>query len=85
MITCEEASRLVSDRLQRRLGLRERTALRLHLMLCDGCRRFVAQMRWLQRYLRGATEREPASLEPAAELGADARARIVARLREAVS
>jgi len=84
VITCEQASRLASDQLQRRLRLRERASLRLHLILCDGCRRFVEQLKWLHRYLRGAAG-EGGALEPEADLGDDARARIVARLREARS
>lgn len=82
MITCEQASRLISDRLQRQLGLRDAATLRLHLALCDGCRRFARQMRWL-RVLLAAERRTPGGLEPVAALGAEARTRILARLRAA--
>lgn len=82
MITCEHASRLVSDRLQHHLGLRDAATLRLHLMLCNGCRRFARQMRWLRTFL--AAERDaPGALEPAEALGESARERILARLRGA--
>ena len=52
MLTCKDASRLVSEGLERRLGLRERWALRLHLWICDNCRRFERQIRLLRRALR---------------------------------
>ena len=52
MLTCKDASRLVSEGLERPLGFRERWSLRLHLWLCDNCRRFERQLRLLRRALR---------------------------------
>jgi hypothetical protein len=52
-LSCREATRLVSQGLDRRLGLGERVALRLHLALCDGCTHFKRQMDFLRRALRG--------------------------------
>ena len=48
-LTCKEASRLISQRLDRNLGLGERAALRLHLALCDACTRLSAQFDFLRR------------------------------------
>ena len=53
MLTCKEAARLVSQGLDRRLGLAERLALRLHLLVCDGCTNFRKQV----AFLRGALSR----------------------------
>ena len=44
MLSCKEASRLLSEARERRLGLRERFALRVHLMMCDGCNNFRKQL-----------------------------------------
>jgi anti-sigma factor RsiW len=43
------------------LSFRERFALRLHLMMCHHCRRYVKQLRKLVRALR--RDYEPASRE----------------------
>ena len=48
-MTCKEASRLVSEGLDRRLGLFERLRLRVHLALCDGCTNFSRQIQFLRR------------------------------------
>ena len=48
-LSCKEASRLLSVALDRRLTLGERTALRLHLTLCDACTRVKAQFEFLRR------------------------------------
>jgi hypothetical protein len=52
MLTCKEASRLVSEGLDRRLGFFERVGLRLHLAICDGCTNFQRQMAFLRRAVR---------------------------------
>ena len=50
-LSCKEASRLLSVGLDRKLTLGERTALRLHLTLCDACTRVKAQFEFLRRAL----------------------------------
>jgi hypothetical protein len=49
MLDCKEASRLVSQSLDRRLDWRERCGLALHLAMCAACRRFARQLRWLRQ------------------------------------
>ena len=44
VISCKEASRLLSEAQDRPLGWLERTKLRAHLALCDLCSRFSAQL-----------------------------------------
>jgi hypothetical protein len=56
MLACREVSRLVSQGLDRELGLGERVALRLHFVICEGCRNFHRQMRFLRRAMRGLPE-----------------------------
>lgn len=49
MLSCKEATRLVSEGLDRRLSFGQRVALRLHLAICDGCTNFNRQLRFLRR------------------------------------
>lgn len=44
MLTCRQATRLLSEAQDRPLALKEKAALRLHLMLCTGCRNFNRQI-----------------------------------------
>ena len=49
MLTCKEASRLSSEELDRKLGVWEGLALRMHLALCQGCTRVNRQFQFLRR------------------------------------
>ena len=51
-LSCKEASRLISDGMDRRLPVAERVALRLHVGICDACTRFTAQVQFLRRALK---------------------------------
>ena len=48
-LSCKEASRLLSQAMDRELPLWDRARLRLHLMLCDACNNFDRQVRFLRR------------------------------------
>lgn len=52
MLTCKDASHLISENQERPLGFRERWALRAHLWMCISCRRFEQQMTLLRQALR---------------------------------
>lgn len=52
MLSCKQASRLVSQSLDRRLNWRERLSLKLHLAICDACRQFSRQIGWMRTALR---------------------------------
>ena len=54
--TCKEASRIVSQGLDRRLGFGERIAVRVHLAVCSGCRAFERQMEFLRTAVRRLPE-----------------------------
>lgn len=43
-LTCKEASRLISQSMDRPLAFRERAALRFHLFICTGCTNFKSQV-----------------------------------------
>ena len=48
-LSCREASRLLSQSMDRKLGLGERARLRLHLTLCDACSNFKRQLQALRK------------------------------------
>lgn len=49
MLSCKQATELMSQSQDQRLGLRERFALRMHLLMCLGCRNFDRQLVFLRR------------------------------------
>jgi hypothetical protein len=49
MITCREASQLVSKGRDVKLAWRERLSLTLHLRICEMCRRYERQLGFLGR------------------------------------
>ena len=56
ILSCKEATQLVSQGLDRKLGFWERVRLRVHLAICDGCTNFskqVALMREAMKRLAG--------------------------------
>jgi len=40
MLKCRDITRLTSEELDRELSLREKMALKVHLMMCRGCQNF---------------------------------------------
>jgi hypothetical protein len=79
MMTCKEASRLVSESHDRPLRLGERFGLRLHLLICAACARFERHLRFLRRAAEHDTdtERAPSTVR----LSSTARRRIAEALR----
>lgn len=58
MMNCKEATQLMSEDLDRPLRWRERVSLRLHLMLCGGCRHFKDQIGFLRAAIRQRSGRD---------------------------
>ena len=81
MLTCKDASHLISERQERPLGIRERWGLRLHLWLCVNCRRFERQLALLREALRLLGQRAEADVA-SADLPPEARERIRKALAE---
>ena len=52
MRSCMEVSELASQALDRELRLRERVAVRVHLLTCRGCARFRRQLAFLRMAAR---------------------------------
>ena len=51
-LSCKEASRLISEGMDRRPSVTERIGLRLHVGICDACTRFTSQVKFLRDALR---------------------------------
>ena len=45
MMNCEQVTRAAGDFLKRKLKLRDRMAILMHIAMCRGCRAYVEQMR----------------------------------------
>ena len=62
MLNCKDVTYLCSEEMERKLTLRERMALKMHLMMCSGCSNFRGQMGFLrqamQRFAAGQTGTE---------------------------
>ena len=53
MLKCRDlAQHRASDYIDRQLGWRTAIGVRFHLLLCDNCRRFIAQLRRVRAMLR---------------------------------
>ena len=73
-LRCEDADRMMSDSLDRRLSWSERAALGGHVFVCRSCRRVRKQLRTLRQAMRS-------SLDGIETLSPDARDRIRAALK----
>ena len=52
MASCKEASRLMSEGMNRRLTLLEILVLKIHLLMCGACRQVLKQINGLRLLLR---------------------------------
>ncbi len=52
MLTCQQATRLLSEAQDRKLRLKEQWPLKLHLLICSGCDHFRQQMDFLRQACR---------------------------------
>ncbi|SAL20888.1 zf-HC2 domain-containing protein [Caballeronia telluris] len=57
MLTCKEATQLMSNDMDRRTSLHERNQLRLHLITCSGCRNYRRDLHMLRRACRAFAAR----------------------------
>ena len=58
MITCQHASRLLSQQQDEPLPLGKRLRLRLHLMICDACTNVSRQFAALRMAMHAIRERD---------------------------
>ena len=64
MPSCQEATRLISEAMERKLSFKERFDLWTHLMVCDLCTQFSNQILGLRRVLRRYVPQEERRLTP---------------------
>ncbi|MFP5383583.1 MAG: zf-HC2 domain-containing protein [Gammaproteobacteria bacterium] len=57
MLSCEEATRLMSDAMERPLPVKDRLSLNVHLVMCKGCRNFGHQVQGLRQVAREYVKR----------------------------
>ena len=56
MLSCKEVTGLVSDSLDRALPVRQRMAVRMHLLLCKACARYERQLLFIREVVRRLPE-----------------------------
>ena len=49
MLSCKEATHVMSAAHERKLDLRERIELRLHLLMCQGCTNYNRQLSLIRK------------------------------------
>lgn len=52
MLDCKHNTELLSQSLERPITWRERLAMRMHLMMCKGCRNFEKQLAFIRKAAR---------------------------------
>lgn len=67
MLSCQDITALVSDYLEGRLTFGQRVRFQLHLGICRGCRRYLAQMEQTVQLL-GKMPDEPPPADVQAQL-----------------
>ncbi|HFD12858.1 MAG TPA: zf-HC2 domain-containing protein [Crenotrichaceae bacterium] len=80
MLTCKEASYLISKKLDDHLTWRDRIALRLHLMMCKLCRGYASDVSKLHVLMRDSGEEARALLPDSIKLSEQSRERITQAL-----
>jgi predicted anti-sigma-YlaC factor YlaD len=58
MLNCKQATALMSQRMDKELGLWQKIGLQMHLMMCSGCRNFRTQMEFLRQSCQKFTQKE---------------------------
>ncbi len=75
---CNEASKLISRSLEKKLSMTERFALKLHLLMCQYCARFSQQLHKLNVAINSM--RKSIENDESIKLPAETKARIVESL-----
>jgi hypothetical protein len=77
---CQRMVPLMSESMERRLGVAEYLKLRLHLIVCAWCTRYLKQIRFMRRGLRLRSSMDQNKSEPALSLTPEAHQRIAKKL-----
>lgn len=57
-MNCLEATRLISESQERRLSVPEKVTLKMHVMMCSGCKNFSLQIPFLGKAMRAYAQWE---------------------------
>jgi len=52
MMNCQQATRLISESQERALSLSEKVSLKVHVMMCSGCKNFSLQVPFLSQAMK---------------------------------
>ncbi|RZI86456.1 MAG: zf-HC2 domain-containing protein [Rubrivivax sp.] len=63
-MNCDRATRLMSESQDRPLTPGERTTLRMHTWICEGCRNFKGQVGFIRQAMKAFAERPDDGDEP---------------------
>ena len=80
MLTCKEASRLLSQSMDQPLPRLKRLELRIHVWMCSACSNFEKQLLFLRRAAQRLNDED--SRTDQARLSSEARERIRKAIRE---
>jgi hypothetical protein len=79
---CKEVTRMASEAMERKLPLRQRLDMKLHLLICTLCTRYVNQLQFMRDAVQQhAAQIEDGDLSPPVVLSNDARERMKQRLK----
>ncbi|MDP1531273.1 MAG: hypothetical protein Q8M05_18015 [Rhodoferax sp.] len=63
MMNCQQATRLISESQERSLSLTEKMTLKMHVMMCSGCKNFSLQVPFLSKAMKAYAKREDDELK----------------------
>jgi hypothetical protein len=78
MLTCKQASQIISRSLDNPLSWSDRMKLKFHLFICDACNRFNQQLRLLNSALKRLIQTTES--DSSIQLGLEAKARITSAI-----
>lgn len=82
MLNCRQVTRLVSQSMDAKLRWYQWLGMRIHLLYCVWCQRYVSQVRFLHKACKQMGPEPEAS--PSHTLSAEAKDKMRARLQEAM-
>ena len=87
MLSCRETTQLISESMERKLPLRQRMAVAVHLLMCRFCSRYRKQLRFMEKAVDHLVESEKEGSLPETKdtcLSPEARERIKQSLRREI-
>ena len=82
MISCRQASELMSQQLDRKLSLGEKLRMHAHLLICKSCPRTLQQFEILREAGKHYAEHREATHEQELTLSDESRQRILSKLQD---